>query len=174
MSDVIWHTTMSLDGFIAGPDDDMTWIHGEFPETNALAEEVRDRIGAIVAGRRWHDLAAERWDGRHGIYGGDWTGPVHVVTHRPPPPDADPGITFVHDGIEAAVSAAREVAAGKAVGILGANVARQCLELGLLDEIVVHVAPVLLGAGVRLHDAPGIEAIRLEGELTDLRYRVPR
>ncbi|HEX8204925.1 MAG TPA: dihydrofolate reductase family protein [Solirubrobacteraceae bacterium] len=172
MSEVIWHTTMSLDGFIAGPDDDMTWIHGEFPETNAVADEVRQRTGAIVAGRRWHDLAAERWDGRHGIYGGDWDGPVFVVTHRPPPDDADPGITFVHEGVEAAVAGAREAAGGKAVGIFGANTARQVIESGLLDEIVIHVAPVLLGDGVRLHDAPGIDAIRLQGELTDLRYRL--
>jgi dihydrofolate reductase len=162
---------MSLDGFIAGPDDAMD-LHEDFPETNALADDVRDRTAAIVAGRRWHDLATERWDGRRGIYGGSWDGPVFVVTHRPPPPDADPGITFVHEGVAAAVATAAEAAAGKAVGIFGADIARQALELGLIGEIVVHVAPLLLGDGVRFHDVPGGRRIRLDGPVTDLRFRV--
>ena len=172
MTDVIWHTMMSLDGFIAGPDDAMEWAR-ELDAPVPLASETRDHIGAIVAGRRWHDLAAERWDGRQGIYGGKWDGPVFVLTHRPATSD-DPGITFVTDGIEAALVAAQEAAGGRAVGIFGADTARQYLEKGLIDEIVVHVAPVLLGDGVRFHHAPGAEPIRLEGDVADLRYRVRR
>src|ERR671916_2793853 len=100
MAQVIWHTMMSLDGYIAGPDDSMEWAR-ELEAPVPLAAETRERIGAIVAGRRWHDLAAERWDGRQGIYGGKWDGPVFVLTHRPGPSD-DPGITFVTDGLDAA------------------------------------------------------------------------
>jgi dihydrofolate reductase len=172
MAHVIWHTMMSLDGFITGPDDSMEWAH-ELEAPVPLASATRDRIGAIVAGRRWHDLAAERWDGRQGIYGGKWDGPVFVLTHRPGTSD-DPGITFVTDGIEAALAAAAEAAGDKAVGIFGANTARQYLEKGLIDEIVVHVAPVLLGDGVRFHEAPGAAPIRLEGDVADLTFRVAR
>ena len=180
MTEVIWHTMMSLDGFIAGRDDTMDWAF-EQPGPSALAEETRERIGAIVAGRRWYDVATARYDGRQGIYGGRWDGPVFVLTHRPPEAHDDPRIAFVSDGVERAVATAADAAGGKAIGIFGANTARQCLEAGLIDEIVVHVAPVLLGDGVRFHDAPGAERIRLEriagdpsGATADLRFRVER
>ena len=175
MSTVIWHTMMSLDGYIAGPGDSMDWAF-EQPGGSALADETRGAIGAIVAGRRWYDLATERWDGRQGIYGGKWDGPVLVLTHRPPETSEDPGIRFVSDGIEAAVAQAREAAGGKAVGLFGAQIARQGLEAGLVDEIVVHVAPVLLGGGVRFYGGDGAPHVRLErdGEeqVADLRLRV--
>ena len=117
---------------------------------------------------------------RPGIYGGAWKGPYFVLTHEPPDdvPDWMTGM-FVAEDIEAAVARAREAAGRKNVGILGASVARQCLERGLLDEIVVHLAPVLLGDGVRLFELPGGRRIRLEPThlgrtdgLTDLRFRV--
>jgi dihydrofolate reductase len=173
MSEVIWHTMMSLDGFIAGPDDTMDWAF-EQSGASALADETRDRIGAIVAGRRWYDVATARYDGRQGIYGGRWDGPVFVLTHHPPETSGDPGIAFVSNGIHDAVATAREAAAGKAVGIFGATIARQCLAEGLIDELVVHVAPVLLGDGVRFHDAPGAERIRLQGDVADLRFHVAK
>lgn len=103
-----------------------------------------------------------------------------MLTHEPPDdvPDWMTGM-FVAEDIEAAVARAREAAGRKNVGILGASVARQCLERGLLDEIVVHLAPVLLGDGVRLFELPGGRRIRLEPThlgrtvgLTDLRFRV--
>jgi dihydrofolate reductase len=93
------------------------------------------------------------------------------------------GVTgqFVDVGIEEAVGIAREAADGGDVVVLGANVARQCLEVGLLDEIVIHVAPVLLGGGIRLFERPEGEPVRLvptasieEGETTVLRYSVSR
>ena len=175
MSRVIWHTMMSLDGYIAGPDDSMDWAR-EQPGGSALADETRDRIGAIVAGRRWYDLATERWDGRHGIYGGKWDGPVLVLTHRPPETWDDAGISFVSGGIEDAVAKARERAGDKAVGLFGANIARQGIEAGLVDEIVVHVAPVLLGGGVRFYGGDGAPHVRLERDgdeqVADLRLRV--
>jgi predicted dithiol-disulfide oxidoreductase (DUF899 family)/dihydrofolate reductase len=172
------HHTMSLDGFIAGPDDSMDWAFG-YGEATALADETMRRIGAILAGRRWHDLAIERWDGVDGIYGGAYDGQVFVLTHHPPEDSADPRISFTSDGIENAVATAQSAARDKDVGIFGGSLSRQCLEAGLLDEIIVHLAPVLLGGGVRLFDSGGAGRVELErvwlGKaegLTDLRFRV--
>ena len=89
--------------------------------------------------------------------------------------------TFLDASIEEAVAIARRAAGDRGVVVLGANVARQCLEAGLLDEVLVHVAPVLLGDGVRLLDRPGGAPVTLErisvhenGQLTALRFAVPR
>jgi dihydrofolate reductase len=174
----ICHHTMSLDGFIAGPDDAMDWAFG-YGEATSLADQTMHRIGAILAGRRWYDLALERWDGVDGIYGGAYDGRVFVLTHQPPDRSGDPRIRFVSDGIEQAVATAQAAAGDKDVGIFGASLSRQCLQAGLLDEIVLHVAPVLLGGGVALFSGEGDERVELErsflGEadrLTDLRFRV--
>jgi dihydrofolate reductase len=175
----ISHHTISLDGFVAGPDDSMDWAFA-YGEPTSLGEETMKKIGAILAGRRWYELAKERWDGVDGIYGGDWEGQVFVLTHRPAEED-DPRISFVSGGIEEAVGAAQGSAGDKDVGIFGGSLTRQCLESGLLDEIVLHVAPVLLGDGVRLLGDPGAGQIELErvslgeaDQLTDLRFRVRR
>ena len=139
--------------------------------------------GAILAGRRWYDVATERYNGRQGIYGGKWDGPVFVLTHRASDHDvSDPGITLLTGDLEDAVSTARDAAGDKNLEIFGANVAAQCLDHGLIDEIVVHVAPVLLGGGVRLYGEAGSRArVQLElvdraeaGELQSLRFRVRR
>jgi dihydrofolate reductase len=180
MTQIIWHVTMSLDGFIAGSDDSMDWAFGHGP-AGAVADEVMESTGAILAGRRWHDVAMARYHGRDGIYGGRWTGPVLVLTHHPPANPPDPEIRFVGGPIEDAVGSARAAAGGKHVGIFGAQTARQCLEAGLLDEVVVHIAPVLLGDGVRLYGGDGAVPVALERldamlslQLTDLRFRVLR
>ena len=177
---VLWHITMSLDGFIAGPDDEMDWVF-EYDAPSPIADDVMNATGAILAGRRWYDVATSKYGGRAGIYGGAWKGPVFVLTHRPPDAPEDPGIGFLSDGIENAVATARRAAEAKSVGIFGATTARQCLEADLLDEIVVHVAPVLLGDGVRLYGGPGYGRIDLDrvavaasGQLTDLRFRIVR
>jgi dihydrofolate reductase len=177
---VVWHTMTSLDGFIAGPDDAMDWAF-RHPGSSAMADEVRRTTGAILAGRRWHDVAMAKHDGRSGIYGGNWEGPVFVLTHHPPEDPPDPEITFLSDGIEDAVSTARVAAGEQNLGIFGADIARQCLEEGLLDEIVTHIAPVLLGDGVRLFGRPGADPVELErieldgpGQITDIRFRVLR
>jgi dihydrofolate reductase len=173
----ISHHTISMDGFIAGPDDSIDWAFAS-GEPTSLAEDTMRRIGAIVAGRRWYELAKERWDGVDGIYGGEWDGQVFVLTHRSAEDD-DSRISFVSGGIKQAVGAAQESAGDKDVGIFGGSLTRQCLDAGLLDEIVLHVAPVLLGSGVRLFGDEGGEQVELDriavGEadrLTDLRFRV--
>jgi dihydrofolate reductase len=168
MTKIMWHTMMSLDGFIAGPDDSMDWAFKN-PGRSALADEVRDGTGAILGGRRWWDAAVAKYDGVDGIYGGRWSGPVFVLTHRP---GDDPTVTFLSDGLEDAVATARDAAGGENVQIFGANTAQQCLDAGLLDELVIHLAPVLLGEGVRLY-GPGPQ-VELEGRITDLRYTVPQ
>lgn len=183
MSQVVWHVTMSLDGFITGPDDAMEWAF-EYPEAPLrLADEVKRSTGAILAGRRWYDVATERYNGRQGIYGGAWDGPVFVLTHRASDHDvSDPGITLLSGDLEDAVGTARDAAGDGNLEIFGANVAAQCLDHGLIDEIVVHVAPVLLGGGVRLYGEAGSRAqVRLElvdraeaGELQSLRFAVKR
>jgi dihydrofolate reductase len=179
MSKVVWHITMSVDGYIAGPGDEMDWM-GNYELESPVGAEVIEDTGAILAGRRWHDLAIERWDGRHGIYGGRWKGPVLVITHDPPAEPPDPEITFVSDGIDEAIATAREAAAGRDVGILGANTAQQAVTAGLVDEIVIHIVPLLLGGGTRLF-GPELERVPLErlyvgesGDATDIRYRVLR
>jgi dihydrofolate reductase len=174
----ICHHTISLDGFIAGPDDSVDWSF-DYGQATSLAGETMERVGAILAGRRWYDLAVERWDGVDGIYGGDFEGQVFVLTHHPPEQSADPRINFVSEGIREAVETAQASAGERDVGVFGSELNRQCLDAGLLDEIVLHVVPVLLGTGVRLFGDRGDSRIELErisvGEaerLTDLHYRV--
>jgi dihydrofolate reductase len=178
MTAVVWHVTMSLDGFIAGPNDAMDWVFDYFSEeSNETAADVIEATGAIIMGRNTYEVEDRV---RSGIYGGAWTGPYFVLTHEPPAvvPDWMTG-QFIDEDIEAAITRAKEAAGGRNVVILGANLARQSLERGLLDEIVVHLAPVLLGDGVRLFTVPGGRRVRLEpthvtrtGPLADLRFRV--
>jgi dihydrofolate reductase len=190
MSSTIWHITMSLDGFIAGPNDSMDWAVREWSDdgTNtrnievdrsSIADEVLRSAGAILGGRRWYDVAQRLYDGVDGIYGGEWRGPVFVLTHRPRDEAADESVTFVSSPLRDAVAMAKEAAGGRNLVIFGANVAQQCLREGLLDEIVIHLAPVLLGEGVRLYDSIGADpivltrtAVAAAGQITDLRFRV--
>ena len=172
MSSVIWHITMSLDGFIAGPNDSMDWAVREWSDggsttrdievdRSSMADEILRSAGAILGGRRWYDTAQRLYDGVAGIYGGEWRGPVFVLTHRSPDAAADTSVTFVSGPLAEAVAAAREAAGGENVVIFGANLAQQCLMEGLLDEIAIHLAPVLLGDGVRLYESIGTEPIVL-------------
>jgi hypothetical protein len=93
-------------------------------------------------------------------FGGGWSGPQFVLTHHPPDTPV-PGVTFVGD-LGRGLAAARAAAGDRYVNVIGASVARQCLESGELDEILVLIAPVLLGDGVRLFDHPGGTNVRLE------------
>ena len=190
MSSVIWHITMSLDGFIAGPDDSMDWAVRQWSEDgaetrdievdrSAMADELLRSAGAILGGRRWYDVAQRLYDGVEGIYGGERRGPVFVLTHRTPDQAAPGTVTFLSTPIGDAVSTARRAADGRNVVIFGASLARQCLREGLLDEIAIHLTPVLLGDGVRLYESIGTDPIVLTrtevavtGQLTDLRFRI--
>jgi dihydrofolate reductase len=192
MSKVIWHITMSLDGCIAGPDDSMDWAVSEWSDDGTttrdievgrspMADEVLRSAGAILGGRRWYDVAERMYNGVDGIYGGQWRGPVFVLTHRPPDDTADDTVTFVSSSLTEAVATAGAAANGKNVVIFGANLAQQCLREGLLDEIVIHLVPVLLGNGIRLYAVSGISPVVLQrttlaasGQITDLRLQVPR
>ena len=174
-----YQVAASLDGFIAGPNDDMEWMSGVDGGSGQKLEEVVASTGALLVGRRTQDV--EDRD-QPGFYGGAFRGPFFVLRHDPPlEPPVVKGVTgqFLDVGIDEAVRVAKEAADGGDVVVLGANVARQCLEAGLLDEIIVHVAPVLVGDGVRLFERAGGESVRLalissevEGETTVLRYSV--
>jgi dihydrofolate reductase len=161
MSKVFTHMTMSLDGFIAEPNNEIgelfEWYQAGdvvVPNPNeqvtmkvddASAGVLRDILtntGALVAGRRLFDIA-DGWGDNHPV-----GAPVVVVTHHPPE-DADrwPRTTFVDD-VGTAIARAREIAAGKDVTIASANVAQQAVRLGLVDEVCVSLVPVLFGEGI--------------------------
>jgi dihydrofolate reductase len=165
MSKVIAGFSMSLDGFVAAPDDGVPYIFDWYgagpvrfewpgngmvshvaPASAVYLRELVDRTGALVVGRRVFDYT-DGWAGHHPI-----GVPVFVVSHRGPEDwdtRHDPSMTtFVTDGVAAAVQRAQVVAGDKWVGVAGPNIAQQCLNLGLLDEIRIELAPVLLGAGV--------------------------
>lgn len=137
----IWHVTISLDGFMADRDGSLEWFPmdaGPVP----MGTDLVPRIGAILTGRRTHDTPG---DGEP--YGGAFTGPVFVLTHRAPP-DRDPTVRFVTGGLDDALAQARAAAGSRDVVIFGGNLARQCLRAGELDEVLIHIAPVLLGEGI--------------------------
>jgi dihydrofolate reductase len=175
----LYSCTMSLDGYIAGPGGDMQWLTRHLGP-NPVAEDIVSKIGSLLVGRRTHDGDdPNRGTEKEGAFGGQWHGPVVVLTHRPPPaqPADDPDLTFMTE-LEPAVAAAREAAGDKYVNVLGAEVARGCLEAGLLDEILVLVAPVLLGDVTRLFDWPGGHSVDLVERqvtgVTNLWYDVVR
>ncbi|MEV4058156.1 dihydrofolate reductase family protein [Amycolatopsis sp. NPDC049688] len=172
MAKLLYHVTMSLDGFIAAPGDDMSWLRGLHAGPNPAVERVLGEVGAVLMG---HHTYAPATSAEGKVYGGRWAGPIFVVTRDAAPA---PGYTLV-TGLTEAVAAASEAAGDGYVAVLGATTARRCREAGLLDEVLVHVAPVLLGDGVRLFDHPGGTLVRLEpvelshaGPIANVRYRV--
>lgn len=193
MSKVISGISMSLDGFVTGPnvtrerqlgdggDVLHRWLHEPDPRDADLLAGMRAGVGSILLGRRSYDLA--EGDGGWGDGGPAGPIPCFVLTHEAPDPEtvrAPKVFTFVTDGLHSAVRQARAAADGKAVGVHGASAAQQCLAAGLLDEIQIHLVPVLLGGGTRLFDQLGGPA-RLERtdlvetpNATHLRFRVLR
>ena len=200
MGNVIVDLTMSLDGFIAGADDSpdlplgrggeelFTWMSAG-PEENrrhdylappdpslVVVEEWMSDAGALISGRRTFDIA-DGWKGGHPV-----DAPIFVVTHQAPTEgEWSPRVVFVTEGAERALEMAKAVAGDGTIGISGADVAQQLLRAGLVDEIQVSIAPLLLGSGVRLFDNIGSHPIRLEqgrvipsDGVTHLRYRVLR
>ncbi|MBB4933375.1 dihydrofolate reductase [Lipingzhangella halophila] len=161
MAKLLYSVTMSLDGFISGPGGDMSWLT-EYLEPNPTIDELVGDIGALLVGNRTFrgDDPHADMPGEGEPFGGGWSGPQFVLT-RNPPPSPVPGITFVSD-LDSGVAAAKAAAGDSYVNILGASVARQCLDAGVLDEVLVCVAPVLLGDGTRLFDHPGGSTVALE------------
>lgn len=200
MAKVVVSLTTSLDGFIAGTNDGtgrplgdggdrlFRWyFDGDTPSRHyerfrlsrpsaELFDELVDTGGAVVTGRRTYDIA-NAWGGKGPAPGL----PLFVVTHQVPAevPEQHVPYTYVTDGVESAIAQAKAVAGDKYVSLMGSQVPQQCLRAGLLDEIQIHLVPVLLGAGVRLLDHLGTENIELETirvvdapGVTHLRYRV--
>ena len=161
MGKLLYSATMSLDGFIAGPGGDASWMTG-YLGPNPAVDELAGRIGALLVGNRTFrgDDPYKGTEKEGKPFGGGWAGPQFVLTHHPPGTPV-PGVTFVGD-LDSGVAAAKAAAGNKYVNVLGASTARQCLDAGLLDEIFVCIAPVLLGDGVRLFDRPGGTNVRLE------------
>jgi riboflavin biosynthesis pyrimidine reductase len=170
---VIWHTTMSLDGFIADPHDSIAAFLEKSTEPSALANEVIQTTGVfMIGGRLFRGDVSD-------IYGGAWEGEVFVYTRSPREAPGDAPYRYVTGDIREVVGEALEVAGGKNVVVTGGTVPGLCVEAGLVDEIVVHVAPVLLGDGVRFYDRPGARRTDLErvsvepvGQITEFRFRV--
>jgi dihydrofolate reductase len=162
---------------------------GEANEDSAIIEEGTEATGAVIMGRKMFSGGAGPWEddpNADGWWGDDppFHVPVFVLTHHAREPKAMEGGTtfnFVTDGIESALEQARAVAGEKNVAIAGgANVVQQFLKAGLLDEMQIHVAPVLLGGGVRLFEdhvgaqPPAVELTRVvhSPAVTHLRYRL--
>ena len=168
MSKVIAIMSMSLDGFVAdredgvgevfdwyfnsgnvevrsGGSDSMTFRMSQASAAHFL--DLTSGLGAVLTGRRTFDVAGG-WGGNHG-----W-GPAFVLTHEIPAgwPRPNSSVHFVTDGIESAVAQAKVAAGGKSVGVHGADTIQQLLNTGLLDELAIDIAAVLLGSGVRLFE----------------------
>jgi dihydrofolate reductase len=195
MSTVLTHMTMSLDGFIADPNDGIDELFGWYgagdlsvPTANEqisfsvdsesaelLESYMGGAVGALISGRRLFDIT-DGWGDNHPV-----GAPVVVVTHQPPD-DADkwPRTTFVGD-VATAVERAKEIAGDKNVTIASASIAAQALDLGLVDEVHVSLVPVLLGEGIPYFANLGAAPHRLEDPVvipgkraTHLQYRVRR
>jgi dihydrofolate reductase len=174
---VVVNRSMSLDGFIAGPDDAMDWVF-DFMAQEEFAEQAA-ATGAMLIGRRTYEVGKRMEADNPGSTDYPFSGSAFVLTHKPPDPP-DPAVTFLTGDIGEAVATALGAAGGKNLEILGADVAGQCLRRGLVDEILVYVLPVLLGDGIRF-SSPGLARIDLEplgstrsGAVTILRFGVPR
>jgi len=154
---VCLHFLISLDGFVAGPGHSMDWMAG-VTNRPGLVEEYIETTGAVLAGRHGFDGAID--EARP--YGGRWKGPIFVLTHHPEDARPAPDVTFLDCSVEEAVQIALEAAGGKNVEVFSPTIGKQLLDRGLIDEIDLHLAPVLLGDGIRLYDAPGGRPVRLE------------
>lgn len=164
MARVICDMSMSLDGYVTGPNDSRENPFGDgagmlhdwmfaaaTPEDRAMLEEMLDSCGAVVMGRTSFDK--NEGDGGWGDAGPVGDTPTFVVTHNAPTRSYPSVFRFVTDGVASAIKQAKEAAGDKVVGLHGATIMQQALPLGLVDEIRVHVVPVLLGGGTPLFGA---------------------
>lgn len=184
MSKAVLDMSVSLDGYVSDEHDFLGGADGERlhrwaetdPETSKEFEAEWNAAGAVLAGRRTAELM-DHWGGSHGGL------PIFVPSHRPPGPAARWSyslVTYVTDGIESAMAQAKAAAGSKDVQVRGAYTGQRALEAGVLDEVQIHLVPVLLGRGHRLFDLmPAeieLEIIRVVDTpaATHVRYRVVR
>jgi dihydrofolate reductase len=148
---VLWHFTMSLDGFVAGPGHSMDWMRGIEEGDRDVEAEYVDTTGAVLGGRDGWDAFPDA----SMTYGGRWSGATFVLTHHPDDAEPSAGVTFLDCDVAEAVRIGLDAAGGKNLEVLSPTIGVQLLERGLIDEIDIHIAPVLLGDGIRLYDKPG-------------------
>ena len=169
---VIWHMTMSLDGFIGDREDGVEWMFLGAGGPSALGAEVVAGCGAFLCGGRLVEVMGENRP-----YGGQWTGPILIYTHKDPASNPVPEFTYVSGDIGDVVADGLKAAETKDLVVTGGAVPRLALEAGLVDEIVLHIAPVLLGAGTRFYDSPGVSPTTLSlltSEGLNFRFAVAR
>lgn len=154
---VLMHFTMSLDGFVAGPGHSMDWMMADTTNRPGLLEEYVETTGAVLGGRAGWDV-----DPLARPHSDEWSGAIFVLTHHPEDAQPPDGVTLLHCDVAEAARIGLEAAAGKNLAILSPTIGRQLLVLGLIDEIDLHISPVLLGDGIRVFDNPGGEPIELE------------
>jgi dihydrofolate reductase len=191
MAPVICDMSVSLDGYVTGPNDTRenpfgdgahdlhAWLRpSATDEDRAVLTEAVENVGAIVMGRK--SFEKNEGDGGWGDAGPMGEIPCLVVTHHPPAHAYPSVFTFATDGVANAIRQAQDLAGGKDVHLFGATVMQQALPLGLVDELRLHVMPVLVGGGTPLFARLGA-AIRLERtaatitpSATHLTYRVLR
>jgi len=177
MRRVVYEVATSLDGFIAGPGDEMGWIRDLAPQEDAA--KVAAATGAMLVGRRTWDVGDRMEADEPGSTDYPFTGPMFLLTHRPLE-GADPGVTILGGDIGEAVATALDAAGGKNLEILGADVASQALRRGLVDEILVYLLPVVLGDGIPFSPAGSVRVdldpigSKRSGAATILRFRVRR
>lgn len=175
MGNVFIHLMMSLDGFVARHDEDSSWMFQY--DSDEMPEQIMKEVGAVIIGNSGFREGTMTEDTLP--YGGMQV-PQFVVTHHAREPLELGGLTFtfVHEGIQRAVALAKEAAGDKRVALVGASIDQQCLKAGLVDEIVIHLVPLILGEGVRFidHLDSQVELKREElgatGQITSLRFSV--
>lgn len=184
MARVTLGLTVSADGYIAGPNDDLQrlhqWIFEGAEDNAAVLGDLIENTGAVVMGKRMFTLSEA-----FGAFEDDSFSPPHfVVTHNVPEkiPTKGPKFTWVHDGVAAAVEQAKKAAGDKNTVIMGgANIAQQAINLGLVDELNLSEIGVILGDGIKLWDNIDVRDVELERTrviegtgVTHLQYRVVR
>jgi dihydrofolate reductase len=154
---ILWDFMMTLDGFVAGAGHDMNWMTN-ITMADGVIENYMATTGAVLTGRKAFDGAIRRLP----PWGGRWKGPIFVLTHHPEDAEPAPDVTFLSAPVEEAAAKALQAAAGKNLMIFSAKIGAQLLDRGLIDEIDIHIAPVLLGDGIRLYENPGGKPVRLD------------
>ncbi|MFI6101963.1 dihydrofolate reductase family protein [Lentzea sp. NPDC051213] len=176
MGNVRLHFSMSLDGFIASPDNGFDWL-SRTTDQPELVNSYAERTGAILGGRKgWEEVPDPT-----APYGGQFVGKLFIMTHHPEDAPQAAGVTFLTCDVAEAVQIGLKAADGKDLEVFSASIGRQLIERGLVDEIALHIAPVLLGDGLRFYENPGGVPIHLHRLDTDdphsevdVRYRPVR